>query len=102
MAVTDIEAIQRKSTVPDDVRTPGKDDVAQYIEDEILAKGRWPISTNQIAEETDYSRTTVSHTLQQYFEPVEQHSDGGQNTIQIPTDVDERSYLRGFLDGLSR
>lgn len=51
-------------------RTPGKDEVAQYIVDNVLAEDRWPMNMTDLAEETGYSRQHCSNVLIEYFEGV--------------------------------
>lgn len=100
--------IERKTDIPDDVRTPGKDEVADYIEEEIIDAGRWPMDVIDIAEEVDYSRQHTTNVLKQYFAPaVETANDGEESegedcqsiTITVPEDVeDEQSFWRGVAE----
>jgi hypothetical protein len=126
-------------------RTPGKDEVAQYIVDEIIPEGRWPLNMTALAEETGYSRQHVSNVVADYFEgvaestatnaqptssdsspmsasptdPVQSSSTASPETettgkpktvyvrtndhveevqIEVPSDVEQSSYVRGYLD----
>jgi hypothetical protein len=128
-------------------RTPGKDEVAQYLVDEIIAEGRWPLNMTELAEETGYSRQHVSNVVADYFEGVDESTtpnaqptsansspmsasprDIGESTnsastetettgkpktvyvrtndhvqevqIEVPSDVNQSSYVRGYLDAV--
>lgn len=105
------DRIERKDNVPDNVRTPGKDDAAEKIQRLIIDKGKWPMPYSHIAEEIDWSRQHVKHTVQDYFEEVDtnnkEKTDGGTTTeklrgktLEIPEDVENvNDYLRGVIDG---
>jgi hypothetical protein len=100
------------------VRTSGKDDAAEYIENEVLAKGRWPMDLVDIADEAGWSRQHIANTLDDYFTFVESGNgndkedvertrvpmppddvSGERVYIEIPNDVDEESYIRGYFAG---
>lgn len=118
--ITTAQSIRRKDNVPDEDRTPARDAAADFIEKEIVEKGRWADTPmTEIAEmtadlegtgENGYSRQHIKNTLDAYFEPVREpetktvehsHPEGesGKITIDVPDDVDTDSYLRGFIDG---
>lgn len=98
MDIRDARAIRRKDSVPDSKRTADRDAAADYIETDVVADGRWPVSMTQIAQETNYSRQHIANVLEYYFEPTEPDRD--PRRIEPPEDVaDEGSYLRGFIDG---
>ena len=61
--------IQRRATVPDSIRTPGKDDAASHIQ-QVIDEGRWPMTPAELADEFDWSRSHYRNVLDQYFEPV--------------------------------
>lgn len=100
--------IRRKDIVAESKRTEGKDQVANYIEDEIVAEGRWPVAMTEIAEECGYTRQHVANTLRDYFEPV-----GGPRMtprdmgptepetmeIEVPVRAEKQSYMWGYLQG---
>lgn len=62
----DHDAIDRHTN-----RTPGKDEVAEHIKTEVIAKGRWPIQMTQLAEETGYSRQHAANVVSDYFVGVD-------------------------------
>lgn len=70
-----IDAINR-----DRKRTKGKDEVARYIVEEVLADNRWPIMMTQLAEETGYSRQHCANVISDYFEPVTDSRDSQPNS----------------------
>lgn len=97
--------------VPDSVRTSGKDEVAAYIQEEIIEQDRWPVDMTTIAEETGYTRQHIANTLKDYFErvdgprgvvgPLDETVDTEPHhmDIEIPVAADDRSYLWGYLQG---
>lgn len=106
--------IERRESVPADKRTPGKDVAADWIEENIVDKGEWPMDMQDLAEESDWSRQHVTNTVRDYFRPVgmEEAQDGadvardvstnGQRArieFDVPPDVDRESYVRGYLRG---
>lgn len=119
MTITDAKKIRRKSEVPESDRTAGKDAAAEFIEEEVLEKGRWPMHLTEIADLSEeklgddgWSRQHITNTINDYFEPV---YDGGAGSnsqrvgdgerleldIVIPEDVESRrDYVRGYVDGL--
>ena len=117
--------IRRRDNIPDSIRTPGKDDAALVIENEI-ANGNWPLTPSELAERSDWSRSHMRNVLDQYFEPVDEHGDpvskdgngakdGKVNVkvgpepdrgisrtvrIDIPASVTNAvDYMRGYVDG---
>lgn len=115
--------IRRRDNIPDSIRTPGKDDAALVIENEI-ANGNWPLTPSELAERSDWSRSHMRNVLDQYFEPVEaelsergnvEHDSEKMNIkvgpepdrgisrtvrIDIPASVTSSvDYMRGYIDG---
>ncbi|MFB6197311.1 MAG: hypothetical protein ABEI52_03430, partial [Halobacteriaceae archaeon] len=64
-------------------RTPDRDKVAQYIVENVIQKGRWPMNMTDLAEETEYSRQLVSEVVSDYFEGVD---DNDQPSIPRQSD----------------
>ena len=114
--------IRRRDNIPDSIRTPGKDDAALVIENEI-ANGNWPLTPSELAERSDWSRSHMRNVLDQYFEPVEaevsergngEHDGEKVNVkvgpepdrgvtrtvrIDIPANVTNSvDYMRGYVD----
>lgn len=56
-------------------RTSSRDEVAQYIQEEVVDKDRWPMNMTDLAEETEYSRQLVSEVVQDYFVGVDETED---------------------------
>ena len=94
-----------------DNQTTGKDEFSNYIYEEILEKGRWPMDVIYIAEEVDYSRQHVTNCLLDYFEivPKDEGStaseDGGQTPImpdvEPPESIEnEVDYWKGVVQGM--
>lgn len=113
MALTDYRALRRKDDVSNDVRTPGKDEAAAYIEENVIEKDRWPMPITDIADECGWSPQHIRNTLEDYFQPVDESGGNGKKSnrsnnrltseIEIPGDVDnEADYLRGWVDCLKR
>lgn len=98
MDVTNAPAIQRKDDVPEEYRTDDRDAAAEYITEEVVEEGRWPVTMTQIANETGYSRQHIKNVLEYYFEAT-RAKDEPPRQIEVPEDVDAQSYLRGFIDG---
>lgn len=106
--------IQRKENVPEQFQTEQRKRVADYIQNEIVNKGRWPQTKQEMSEEletsdvakdeyeiTATSRQHIANVLNQYFEPADSQVDRTNHSerfeIEIPPDVDKRSYLRGYF-----
>lgn len=125
-------------------RTPGKDEVAQYVLDNVIAEDRWPLNMTELAEETGYSRQHVSNVIADYFQGVDDadqstptttrnsspmsaspnqqqqsqttnptdtndrqevktvyvQQNGQMLELEVPPDVDQASYVRGYVDGV--
>lgn len=103
------DSIKLKDNIPDDVRTPGKDDAAEYIQEEVLARGRWPMDYSEMAEESGWSRQHIRNVIKTHFVEVDKsaETDGNGNaslrgrTLTIPDDVENvTDYLRGVQAGL--
>lgn len=123
MKVHKAEAIRRKpeDSIPNPDQTAARKEVADMIEDEILARNDWPMSLTAISEMTkthcskQYSRQHVTNTINSYFEIDTEHlrelglgeldgirgADGRLKVdIDIPNDVDAPSYVRGYITRL--
>jgi len=62
-------------------RTPGKDEVAQYVVENVIQENRWPVYMVDLGEETGYSRQHCANVISEYFEGVD---DTENNTIDLP------------------
>jgi len=86
--------LQRKPEVPQDDRTPARDDAADWLEKHVVEEDRWAdVSLAQLGEESDWTRQHLSTVLDLYFEPVE----------EVPESILEayrKGYRDGFQDGL--
>lgn len=114
MNVTEAKShdIVRKDHVPKEDRTKGKDQAADWIQENVIERGRWPMDMQEIAEECGYSRQHVTNTIRDYFEvagaPIEMELEGERAHIEFdvpPTDDPDayvRGYLRGWLDASER
>lgn len=101
--------IRRKTNLDDDIRTPGKDDAADWIEENIIEEGTWPVNVTDIEDDAGYSRQHLTNVVKEYFEPGEAGEDTQESaesakrggvTITVPDDVkDEESFLRGVAEG---
>ena len=101
MSVMDAAMIRRKTHIPEDVRTDGKDDAADIIQ-RVIDAGEWPVELTELADRTDWSRSHYRNTLRDYFEPVETDaSDDTVMKISVPEEMDRVSYLQGWIDGHS-
>lgn len=56
--------IRRKEQIPEEHRTPDRDEAAEYIED------MWPATLGEISDESGYSISHVHNTLDKYFDRV--------------------------------
>jgi len=109
-AIVDASEIARKPHVPDEHRTPARDEVADRI-GEIVAAGDWPVSMVELAERTGYSRSHVTTTLEKYFEAVSdrdrrvEYSPGLDVHLELPDDLSDaetEAYVRGWVQGWHR
>lgn len=97
--------IRRKDHVPEEDRTEGKDDAADWIQKNVVDEGRWPMDMQDIAAEMGYSRQHVTNTIRDYFEvpgaPVEFDVSEGRAHIEfdVPPGDDQGAYVRGYLRG---
>lgn len=109
---------KRKENIPSDIRTPGKDEAADAI-DEIIESGRWPMDIKDIADEAGWSRQHIANTLEGYYQTEHVESDNGNENavnstkirtsdklahdvveLDIPKDVtDPEDYVRGWFAG---
>lgn len=94
--------LRRRDPVPEDVRTPARDEAAAYIED------MWPAHLQDIAAEAGYSREHIRNTLDAYFilEGDDTNGTGARTDsetltveIPIPEGVEKTSFARGYLAG---
>lgn len=74
-AIVNADAI-RRIPVPEEKRTPDKDQAAVWIEDS------WPATLTEIAEKSGYSRQHIKNTLVDYFE----EADESHASREIPDD----------------
>lgn len=78
--------IRRKDNVPEEHRTPDRDEAAEYIEE------MWPATLGDISDESGYSISHVHNTLDKYFDRVsEDYSNGGQTTQKAANDAQAKS-----------
>jgi len=110
-AIVNAPEIRRRPYVPPEKRTPAREEVARYVETEVLADGAWPVTMTELADATGYSRTLVTEALDIYFEPAESDRDETLRAryieqidveVPVPNDLDEvetQAYLRGFRQG---
>jgi len=76
--------------------------VADFIDD-MRQSNQWPLNLSEVAEQTGYSRSHVSNTLEDYYEQADEPQSESETvdrdgiTITIPDDVDRMSYLRGWI-----
>ena len=125
------DRIALKDDIPSSERTPGRDEAAEYIQEEVIEKDRWPMDLTEIADEAGWSRQHIKNTLDAYFrevdngteESVVETSDDTPRTItkrvsgrkvqdeiardviylEIPEDVnDPEDYVRGWFAGRLR
>lgn len=68
-------------------RTPGKDEVAEYVQKEVVEQGRWPMNMTDLGEETGYSRQHVSNVINDYFVGVD------EDKIEMGDPVDHSSPM---------
>lgn len=98
------ETLRRKSAVPPSDRTEERDAAADWIEQNVIEQGRWPMTYTEIAEETGWSRQHISNTISDYFttetseaetdpEAPQEKGDGRDNEIF-------RVYRTGVQDGI--
>lgn len=102
-ALADQYKLERKDEIPEDVRTPDRDKAAKVIDD------MWPAKLKKIAEEAGYSRQHIKNTIAAYYDMVEYEDEAEEEateddtiTIEVPSDVETGSYLRGVADSLER
>ena len=73
-------------------RTPGKDEVAQYIVDDVIQDGRWPMNATDLADEVEYSRQHVSNVLADYFVGVEEDQQGQTQQSRSQASSDSKPF----------
>lgn len=107
------QTIRRKERIPKDKQTEGKDDAAEKIE-ELIEQGKWPVSLQDLADATKWSRSHYANTLEDYFIEVSEEDNtpdvkhienSATKQIDIPDDIgpDELEiYLRGFAHGYNK
>lgn len=112
--------IVRKPNVPEEVRTPAQDQVADWIGEHAADEwSKW--SYTDVADEMDVSRQHVSNTVENYFKPADvgdAKSNGRQITAgqpdagvlgeldagQVPDWIVEKvkeAYRDGYRDGFA-
>lgn len=102
-AIKEASSLQRKRHVPDSDRTPKREDVADWIETEIVESDeRWQDWTiSDIANEYDCSRQHVSNVLDAYFEPERDNRSplGQLASVGLDADASGEGYQEGYRDG---
>lgn len=106
--IRDAETLQRKSNVPTDLQTPDRSDAADWIECHVVNGTRdwteWTIT--EIADETGWSRTHISNTLEAYFDAASDDDPiltalGMDSRDLEQSGTDYRAGLRdGFREGV--
>lgn len=97
--------IQRKDDIEKHRRTEGKTEAADWIEENIISEGRWPVNLEDMAEESGWSRQHIAGTLRDYFEvagggfSISANEGRAHIEFDIPGDVEEDSYIRGYMRG---
>lgn len=89
-------AIADPETVDPTRRTDDRDAAAREMR-EWAEAGDWPLTPSQMANRGDYSRQHYRNVLELY----KPDGESIQAEIRVPSDVDVRSYLRGFADARS-
>lgn len=99
-------------------RTTERDETAQWLLENVIETGEWPLSYNELAERSEWSAGHFRNTYERYFEAADSTGDsqrtqsstasaaseGGDSvrrelTINVPSDVDEESFMRGWIAG---
>ena len=93
--MSDKPPIRRKPEVVEGHKdwTEDRDVMADYIEE------MWPAPLREIAKEAGYSRQHAKNTLDAFFEEAPEYDFA---IPKIPDDVERRSYIRGYLDGIEK
>lgn len=99
------QQIEAKERIPESVRTTGKDEAADYIINEVLERGRWPMPLTEIADESGWSRQHIRNTLTDYFQEATGEKTNGPEltpandgrSITVPESVEN---LGDFLAGV--
>lgn len=97
-------ALRRRAHVPDEKRTPDRDEMADWIEANIV-EGDWEwdkTTISEISEETDFSREHVARVLDSYFDP----RSGGQSELlaelamsAVDSEASGESFENGYRQG---
>lgn len=75
-------------------RTEERDAAADWIEAEVIAKGRWPMTLTDMDEESRWSRQHLRNTLNAYYTPAD--------STQSGVDVDDLDALPQAIPGRER
>lgn len=84
--------------------TEGKEAAAQIIQGKI-DNGEWPLSLQELADQTDWSRSHYQNTIRDLFVTNDTKKDETKTdchsarSLEIPADVDETSFIKGYLKG---
>jgi hypothetical protein len=101
-AIKEATELQRKQFVPDHERTPDRDELADWIEREIVDGAReWADMTiSEIHEETGWSREHVARVLDGYFEAASGDRDELDRLLQsMPSPSGGDEYQQGYRAG---
>jgi len=99
----DAREIEPKTRVPASQRTPERDEVAAWVEEQFVdgdeAFGAWTFS--DMADEVGFSRTHVTKVLELYFDPVTDSDDDAGPLSDALDDIEQTGdgYRAGLRDG---
>lgn len=96
-------------------RTTERDQAAEWLIENVIEEGEWPLSYGELAERSDWSAGHLRNTYERYFEPADDDSrDGGAaavaatdagatlNTGNMSIDVpDTVTDMPSFIAGIS-
>lgn len=92
--------LERKANIPEEDRTPDRDNAAEVIDE------MWPAALSEIADEAGYSRQHIRNVISLYYVTVENEPDEHSQTpksITIPDDVEnQEDYLLGWIHSKKR
>lgn len=98
------QKIQPKASVPEENRTPGKDEAFEAIEELRESGELYDMTLEEVADEAGFSRAHIQNTIRDYYQRGEEQSTSVAPDIEIdvPQDVSEEDYLRGWVAGYLR
>lgn len=95
-----------RTTPPPGERTDERDKAADWIQSEVVEKGRWPLTLSEMEKEVKWSRQHLRNTLDAYFRPAGStplpDGDGDDMEFGKLTGDDAKllsAYRRGYRDG---